>query len=176
MLPGSHETDVDIVACSTTGKVVISVGIDNSVCLWRFDDKQAGAGTRETLTMPNYNSGEPIVATTVSSNERWIAICSASGLVQVWDIADDQNPPIAREVRQVPKEPLRRITAAHFHNRSSMETIPSQKLLLKWTRTSQGILVLILRWIGHLAHFRLEYDRYRSCQRSWLTHLIPRVF
>ncbi|WWC68655.1 uncharacterized protein I206_102586 [Kwoniella pini CBS 10737] len=89
MLPCSHESDIDIIATSSDGFLALSVGIDNSLCLWRFDENNPGSGTREILTSGNLGSEDPIVSSTISEDRTHIGVCTARGILQIWQIIED---------------------------------------------------------------------------------------
>ena len=113
MLPCSHESDVDIIASSPNGQIVLSIGVDNLICLWRFGDDKAAEGTRERLLAPSLTVEDPIVAATISNDERWIAVCSVGGVGQIWELQGD-GPPIAQDARQISGDHSARITAIAF--------------------------------------------------------------
>jgi hypothetical protein len=89
MLPCSHAADIDLIASSTDGRLVLSVGIDNTLCLWRFVQGRGVAGTREFLTAEPLKPGDPVVAAAVSADRRWVAVCSVSGVAQRWEIKNE---------------------------------------------------------------------------------------
>jgi WD40 repeat protein len=91
MLPASHESDVDIIASSGDGRLAISVGIDNSICLWRFSDEEHVAGTREMLPTTFIPPGDPIVAAAVSNDRQFAAVVTRAGLVQFWSTPEDDR-------------------------------------------------------------------------------------
>lgn len=91
MLPCSHEVDIDLVASSLDGSAMVSVGIDNSICLWRF----AGAcdtGTREILRHDGLDSEDSVIDVTVSDDGSLIAVITDNGTICQWDIVEDEKP------------------------------------------------------------------------------------
>ncbi|ODO04643.1 hypothetical protein I350_05252 [Cryptococcus amylolentus CBS 6273] len=98
MLPCSHEADVDLISSNSSGSLVISVAIDNSICLWRFEDPQGGSGMRELLHAEGVKEEDVIVATTVSEDGHHVGVCTASGVLQIWEIP--------REGAVVPRQPF----------------------------------------------------------------------
>ncbi|OCF44969.1 hypothetical protein I317_01251 [Kwoniella heveanensis CBS 569] len=114
MLPCSHESDVDVVASSSDGLVTLSVGIDNTLCLWRFRAHEPGSGTRELLPNTLSNPEDPIVAAAVEESGQHIAVCTESGMVQIWDIeAEGSVTPLLPLKRSETRYPSR-ITALTF--------------------------------------------------------------
>ena len=113
MLPSSHETDIDMIASSPDGQLMVSIGVDNSVCLWRFTNGQMASGTREPLLAQNENLEGPIHVASVSSDKRWVAVCCATGLVRIWRILDD-NPSTAQDMQVMSKDRSTRIAAVSF--------------------------------------------------------------
>ena len=113
MLPCSHETDIDMIATSPDGQLMVSVGVDDSVCLWRFTYGQMASGTREPLLAQPVILEGPIHAASVSSDKRWVAVCSATGLVRIWRILDD-SPPTSQDLRVLSEDRSERIIAVSF--------------------------------------------------------------
>ncbi|KAL1411339.1 hypothetical protein Q8F55_002290 [Vanrija albida] len=91
MLPASHEMDVDVIATSKGGRLAVSVGVDNSICLWRFADDQRSSGTREMVTSTDLSEGDPIVSAAVADDGECVAIATRSGAVQLWSTAGDNK-------------------------------------------------------------------------------------
>ncbi|WVQ79132.1 hypothetical protein IAT38_001227 [Cryptococcus sp. DSM 104549] len=100
MLPCSHESDVDLIAASPDGRLALSVGTGNTLCLWRFADPPAsGAGTREPLQPGGLGEEEGVVVAGVSADRRWVVVvgCLASrgseggagAVVQVWEVPEE---------------------------------------------------------------------------------------
>ncbi|KAK4684904.1 hypothetical protein P7C73_g5258, partial [Tremellales sp. Uapishka_1] len=106
MLPCSHASDLEILDSSADGKLVLSVGIDNSLYLWRFQD--GGNGTREPLVSENLGKEDigPIVATAFSPDGRWVGVCTKHGVIQIWRLADDATP-AALQSRMLPNRSAR---------------------------------------------------------------------
>jgi hypothetical protein len=89
MLPCSHAADLDLIASSKDGALVVSVGIDNTLCLWRFAEDGSVSGTRETLSAEGLRTSDPVVAALVGSDGRDLAVCTVSGTVQRWTISEE---------------------------------------------------------------------------------------
>ena len=85
VLPCAHPVDVDIIVHSTDGKLAISVGTDNSICLWRFAS-QGGTGTREALTSEGMED-QPIIAALIRSD--LAVVVTALGSIQAWKLSDN---------------------------------------------------------------------------------------
>lgn len=90
MLPASHECDIDVIAASADGTLSVSVGVDNSICLWRFTGEDQSVGTREMIPTELAN-GDPIVGGAVSRDGLWVAVVSRSGRVQFWRTPEDDK-------------------------------------------------------------------------------------
>ncbi|KAL7419633.1 hypothetical protein Q5752_005546 [Cryptotrichosporon argae] len=84
VLPCSHESDVDLVACSQDGATVVTVASDDSICLWRFIDE--ARGTREMLVVAGLN--DAVAAVAVSADGSAIAVASPGGHVQLWTVPE----------------------------------------------------------------------------------------
>ncbi|TXT09040.1 hypothetical protein VHUM_02514 [Vanrija humicola] len=91
MLPASHEMDVDVIATSNNGRLAVSVGVDNSVCIWRFADDERSSGTRELVTSTDLSEGDPIVSAAVAQDGDYVAIATRSGAVELWSTAGDNK-------------------------------------------------------------------------------------
>lgn len=89
MLPASHEFDVDVIAASPDGKLAVSIGIDNSICLWRFTDDDHASGTREMLTVDTSLKDSPAIGAAVSRDNNYVAVATRNGLVQIWATPED---------------------------------------------------------------------------------------
>ena len=91
ILPCSHEADIDVVASSDDGKVIVSVGIDNTLCLWRFSEI-IGTGTRESMRSEALTNAEAVVDVAVSGNGKAVAALLAGGTLLQWQIEDGALP------------------------------------------------------------------------------------
>jgi len=121
MLPASHESDVDVIAASVDGRLAISIGVDNSVCLWRFTDEDRVSGTREMVATAFIPPGDPIVAAAVSSDCQYAAIATRGGVVQLWSTPDDDRKTEALGPVMVCSEGVRVVTIAFDDSPSSAE-------------------------------------------------------
>jgi hypothetical protein len=86
MLPCGHASDIEVVASSKSGDLVVSVAIDDTISLWRFHET-LGTGTRESLRPVRALMG--IVAAAVSPDERFIGVAAEDGTVQIWQLKID---------------------------------------------------------------------------------------
>lgn len=91
MLPASHEMDVDVIATSKDGRLAVSVGVDDSICIWRFADDERSSGTREMVSSSDLKEGDPIVSAAVADDGECVAIATRSGAVQLWSTAGDSK-------------------------------------------------------------------------------------
>lgn len=105
MLPCGHASDIEVVASSRSGKLVVSVDIDDSISLWRFHET-LGTGTREALRSARALVG--IVAAAVSSDERYVSVATESGAVQIWQLRHDGEA-TALEPMSVPTGKIARV-------------------------------------------------------------------
>lgn len=97
MLPCSHETDIELISSSEDGRILLSVGVENSLCLWRLDEDRS-TGTRGTVQVVDEGSSMvPIVASCVNKTGTMIAVGSQEGVIQQWETTGDGQPtPIIR--------------------------------------------------------------------------------
>jgi len=86
MLPCGHASDIEVVASSKSGNLVVSVAIDDTISLWRFHET-LGTGTRESLRSVRNLTG--IAAATISSDERFVGVVTEDGTVQIWQLKID---------------------------------------------------------------------------------------
>ncbi|WRT65676.1 uncharacterized protein IL334_002621 [Kwoniella shivajii] len=149
MLPCSHESDIDLISASSDGSMAISVGVDNIICLWRFDDLSSGSGTRENISIPiaNLDPEDPIVASALSEDNEYISVCTKNGTVHIWQI-QEEGPVVSLSSRQVngKTQAKARITKIIFDdtNKSGAEdpfTIASSKATAKNVSTVPFVLV-----------------------------------
>ena len=91
LLPCSHEADLDIIASSDDGHAVVSVGIDNTLCLWRFS-AAIGTGTRESIRSDALTNAEAVMDVAVSGDGTVIAMLLAGGSLLRWQIEDGAQP------------------------------------------------------------------------------------
>ncbi|WVQ93411.1 hypothetical protein IAU59_000481 [Kwoniella sp. CBS 9459] len=114
MLPCSHESDVDIIASGSDGTIALSVGIDNTICLWRLNAKEPGSGTRELLSVASLDSEDPIVAACVEDDGSRVAVSTERGMVQVWEI-EEEGPVTPLNCKQLKIGGSTRITGLAFN-------------------------------------------------------------
>lgn len=89
MLPCSHACDIDILATSRQGRFVLSVGLDNSLCLWRFERGEEINGTREMLVAQSVVGADAVVLAAFDVEESMVAVLTRDGTAQVWQLPDD---------------------------------------------------------------------------------------
>lgn len=89
MLPCGHASDIDHLAVSRDGQTVVSVGLDNTIALWRFG-KQEGTGTRELLKSPVIQDAS-IIAIAISPDGTLVAAATADGNLQIWQAGPDES-------------------------------------------------------------------------------------
>jgi len=94
ILPCSHDTDIDFIASSDDGMVLVSVGIDNSLYLWRFTESP-GSGTREALKTDQLGRDDTVTCATVSPDGKTIFVMTNEGVLHQWNL-DGEDPPISR--------------------------------------------------------------------------------
>ncbi|WVQ74591.1 hypothetical protein IAR50_004192 [Cryptococcus sp. DSM 104548] len=113
MLPCSHEADVDLLSSNTSGCLLLSVAIDNSICLWRLEDPQGGSGTRELLHAEALKEDDAIIATTVSEDGHYVGVYTVSGVLQIWEIPQEGSV-IAKQPIALPGDMMARVLDIAF--------------------------------------------------------------
>jgi len=91
LLPCSHEADIGHIASNVDGTVVLTVGIDNSLCLWRFTGS-SGSGTREALKDGSLGQDDAIACAALSSDGRTILVMTEEGILHQWYLAPNEPP------------------------------------------------------------------------------------
>ena len=136
MLPCSHQVDVDLVASSRDGNMVVSLGIDNSICLWRLSGDVQGAGTRESLKAESIGN-EPIVGIAISPDGAVVAAVLGTGVIQLWDVISDEPP--------TPRSPVhlsgKRVTGVRYSEPRNTKDDPFTMPPLPDTETRYELLV-----------------------------------
>ncbi|KZT70191.1 hypothetical protein DAEQUDRAFT_668275 [Daedalea quercina L-15889] len=113
-LPRAFSTDVEMLATSKNGKVVVMLGLQNEVVVWRSLSRTNIAVDTSPIVLGS-TSG-PLQTTTLTAiavNETGTlcAVGSASGIIGVWSIERDQ----AKYVTQLVVDPTSSTAVAHLH-------------------------------------------------------------
>lgn len=116
MLPASHEFDVDVIAAGPDGKLAVSIGIDNTMCLWRFTDDDHASGTREMLTADASLKESPAIGAAVSRDNSFVAIATRCGLIQFWATPEEGKTESLGVTSLFKSESLDRVTAIAFED------------------------------------------------------------
>lgn len=85
MLPCAHSCDIEKIAVSRDGTTTVTVGLDNSIALWRFASVQ-GTGTREMLRLSDSMESSTIMAIAVDPKGDYVAAATRNGSLQIWRI------------------------------------------------------------------------------------------
>ena len=88
LLPTTHSADIEIVGCSLNGKVVVTVGSDDIICLWRFD-KDPSSGTREILKASGPAGEYHYVVAAVTCEI--VHLVTRGGLLQTWRMSESDT-------------------------------------------------------------------------------------
>lgn len=129
MLPGSHESDIDIIASSADGKVVLTIGIDNTVLFWRFNDEAGSTGTRERYSAINVAEGDHIVAASLGYNGRHHALCTREGRFLLFQLQDDNRVVLIREHKLDDRDAKIRAIAVDYQSASEIDPFSEAKEL-----------------------------------------------
>ena len=125
MLPCGHACDIEQIATSRDGSTVVTVGLDNSIALWRFGDV-AGTGTREMLKLAEFMRGSAVVAVAICSEGRYVAAAIRQGYLQIWRIGQNDAS------KALPPNMLRqhsnrgRLVGIEFESNSRIQDDPFQ--------------------------------------------------
>ena len=91
LLPCSHRTDIDVIASSNDGKVLVSAGIDGTLYLWRFG-ASPGSGTREPLSSESLSQDDEISCVAVSPDGKIVLVLTGEGVLHRWEVINDESP------------------------------------------------------------------------------------
>lgn len=94
MLPPEHEADIELLAASGNGSVVVSVSFDSTIRLWRAANDGALDAFCETLPKSILSSAEddPIVQLAVSDAGDFAVVGTALGHLLAWTIPQKSSP------------------------------------------------------------------------------------
>ncbi|GJE87951.1 sterol regulatory element binding protein cleavage-activating protein [Phanerochaete sordida] len=97
-LPRAFATDVDLLASSKDGNIVVSVGLQNEFVLWRKDTKTRVALDPTDVLLGSSGSTPSVSSalTAVAVNDRGthVAAGTAAGVIGVWHIAPNRVVPL----------------------------------------------------------------------------------
>lgn len=88
MLPCGHACDIEHITVSQNGQSVVTVGLDNSIALWRLG-ATTGTGTREVLKLHTSVTDSTVLAVAIDAEGDHVAASLAGGMVQIWRITVD---------------------------------------------------------------------------------------
>ncbi|KAF8810091.1 sterol regulatory element binding protein cleavage-activating protein [Phlegmacium glaucopus] len=89
-LPRAFASDVELIAASKDGRVIVSVGLHNEITIWNAETKKHIAidATNVLLGMASTSScaASTVMCVTVDDRGRHFAVGTGSGLIAVWSI------------------------------------------------------------------------------------------
>ncbi|KAF6764800.1 sterol-sensing domain of SREBP cleavage-activation-domain-containing protein [Ephemerocybe angulata] len=180
-LPRAIPSDVELIASSKNGKVVVSVGLHNEIIVWN-DDQQSYVSVDAAdvlLSVPGSSSDSTPALTyvTVDDTGSLIAVGSSSGLIAVWVL-------VGTRITALPVLSLEGTSAAvtelHFVSQASPSPSTSERKL-KIPPPSSPVLLATYengtaaRWsIERVPSFsRYSTSRDASVVKSFLLHVVP---
>lgn len=113
-LPRAFPTDVDMLSASKNGKVVVMLGLQNEVVIWRsLSRTNIVVDTSPIILGSTSGPLQTTTITAVSVNEAGTlcAVGSASGIIGVWSIEREQ----ARYITQLTPDPTSTTAVAYLH-------------------------------------------------------------
>ncbi|KAJ3506618.1 hypothetical protein NLJ89_g6771 [Agrocybe chaxingu] len=122
-LPRAFASDVELIAASKDGRVVVSVGLHNEITVWNADTRKHVSINAEDILLRIANTSSCAVSTvtcvSVDEDGRYFAVGTGAGLIAGWSIdrgtgfvralpvlALDNSSASVTEVRFVPTAPL----------------------------------------------------------------------
>ena len=147
-LPRAFASDVELIAASKDGRVIISVGLHNEITMWNAETKKHIAidTTHVLLGMASTSpcAGSTVMCVTVDDRGRHFAVGTGSGLIAVWSIDPttgivkllpvlslDNSSTGVTELCFVPSTPFKLKTlAGHTRSASESDMISKGAILL----------------------------------------------
>ncbi|KAF5386606.1 hypothetical protein D9615_001934 [Tricholomella constricta] len=96
-LPRAFTSDVELIAASRDGNVIISVGLHNEIAIWQVDKETHFAiNAAEVLLRTASTSSAISTLTTVAidNDGRYCAVGTGSGMIAVWAFEEDRVRPL----------------------------------------------------------------------------------
>lgn len=90
MLPCSHATDVEAIATSVDGSVALSLGVDDSICIWRFADPTSVDGSRESVRYQLPPDAGSLARAAVSNDGAHLAVSTSGNKLFIWENQADK--------------------------------------------------------------------------------------
>ncbi|KAH9934975.1 sterol regulatory element binding protein cleavage-activating protein [Fomitopsis serialis] len=113
-LPRAFPTDVDMLATSKNGKVVVMLGLQNEVVVWRSMSRTNITVDTSPVALGGASGpsqGTTLTAVAVNEAGTLCAVGSASGVIGVWSIERDH----AKYITQLSLDPTSTAAVAHLH-------------------------------------------------------------
>ncbi|TFY65026.1 hypothetical protein EVJ58_g2229 [Rhodofomes roseus] len=113
-LPRAFPTDVDTIAASKNGKVVVMLGLQNEVVVWRSMSRTNITVDTSPISLGRTSwpsQSTTLTAVTVNEAGTLCAVGSASGAIGVWSIERDH----AKYITQLTLDPTTTAAVAHLH-------------------------------------------------------------
>ena len=86
-LPRAFTSDVELISSSKDGEIVISVGLNNELMVWRASQSSViTVDVKEGLSAFNPSSSDTVTSIAVEENGEYFAVGMNTGVLVVWDI------------------------------------------------------------------------------------------
>ena len=187
-LPRAFTSDVELIAASKDGRVIVSVGLLNEITIWNAETKKHMAidATDVLLGIASTSScaASIVMCVTVDDRGRYFAVGTGSGLIAVWSIdlttevvkplpvlSLDNSSAGVTEMHFTPSTPFK-LKRMPVHSRSTSEPADA---------TSEGVILLATyesgvatRWsVSDSTFSYFVPSRGATVIRSLLLHVIP---
>lgn len=122
-LPRAFATDVDLIAANKTGTVVVAIGLQNELVMWRADTQSFTAiDTSDLLLGSSASTPTPAATlTAVAVNEKgtFCAVGTGSGVIAIWSLSKNFVKPLPHLVVD---STISAVTHIEFASNSTIET------------------------------------------------------
>ena len=186
-LPRAFASDVELIAASKDGRVIVCVGLHNEIAIWNAETKKHIAidTTNVLLEMARTSScaASTVMCVTVDDRGRYFAVGTGSGLIAVWSLdvvtgivkllpilSLDNSSTGVTELHFVPSTPFKPKTLPGLtHSTSEADAVSKRAILLATYESG-----VATRW--SVLDSTLSYfapSRGAAVIRSLLLHVIP---
>jgi WD40 repeat protein len=96
-LPRAFSSDVELIAASTDGKVVVSVGLHNEIIIWRVDARShVSIDAADVLlrTASSSSAVSTLTCVTVDDCGSYCAVGTGAGVIALWALEEDRVHPL----------------------------------------------------------------------------------
>ncbi|KAH9484081.1 Sterol regulatory element-binding protein cleavage-activating protein [Psilocybe cubensis] len=160
-LPRAFPSDVELIAASKDGRIIVSVGLNNEIITWNANTKKHisvnAADVLLRMTSTSSSAGSTVTSVAVDDKGRYFAVGTGAGLIAVWSVSKSSGkvkhlPPLALENSSAGVTEMQFVPSLSGYSRTFGRSPPASEPSSPETKGSDMVLLatyengVVARW------------------------------